>query len=126
MWIRSAKVNKPKFGKKSEKKKSQMEIFKEEIKAKHEAAEALKAKQKEKAKLTGIPVDYNPNFNAQAISDQVNVWLDFEWLRNLSETYFFRVTPTRRIYSSRRWAAAVQKKMSLIILADLGRSFLLR
>ncbi len=48
-----------------------MEIFKEEIKAKHEAAEALKAKQKEKAKLTGIPVDYNPNFNAQAISDQV-------------------------------------------------------
>ncbi|CBY24516.1 unnamed protein product [Oikopleura dioica] len=47
-----------------------MEIFKEEIKAKHEAAEALKAKQKEKAKLTGIPVDYNPNFNAQAISDQ--------------------------------------------------------
>ena len=126
MWIRSAKVNKPKFGKKSEKKKSQMEIFKEEIKAKHEAAEALKAKQKEKAKLTGIPVDYNPNFNAQAISDQVNVWLDFEWLRNLSVTYFFRVTPTRRISSSRRWAAAVQKKMSLIILADLGRSFLLR
>ncbi|CAG5094587.1 Oidioi.mRNA.OKI2018_I69.XSR.g13687.t1.cds [Oikopleura dioica] len=64
------KPNKPKFGKKTEKKKSQMEIFKEEIKAKHEAAEALKAKQKEKAKLTGIPVDYNPNFNAQAISDQ--------------------------------------------------------
>ena len=69
--LEANKPNKPKFGKKTEKKKSQMEIFKEEIKAKHEAAEALKAKQKEKAKLTGIPVDYNPNFNAQAISDQV-------------------------------------------------------
>lgn len=49
------------FGKKTaEKKKSQLELFKEEIKAQHDAREALKAEQRQKAKLTGqaLPSSY--------------------------------------------------------------------
>lgn len=59
------------FGKKTaEKKKSQLELFKEEIKAQHDAREALKAEQRQKAKLTGqaLPSSYP----LTAASDQVS------------------------------------------------------
>ena len=61
--------SKPSFGKKGVvKKKTQLEMFKEEIKAQHDAREAMKEKQREKAKLTGqtIPASF-----PAAASDQV-------------------------------------------------------
>lgn len=57
------------FGKKAnDKKKSQLELFKEEIKAQHDAREAMKAHEREKAKLTGQTLP--ANYTLTAASDQ--------------------------------------------------------
>ena len=60
------------FGKKgSEKKKSNLELFKEEIKAQHDAREAMKAQQR---KAGGIAPVVNTSYQVTAASDQV--WPD--------------------------------------------------
>ena len=68
---------KPKTKKNEMKKKSQLELFKEEIKAKHDASEAMKAEAKKKAELTGQSLIGAQHYLPAAVSDQVkykNVW----------------------------------------------------
>ena len=53
------------------KKKSNLELFKEEIKAKHDASEAMRAEAKKKAELTGQTGSFNNPLIPNAVSDQV-------------------------------------------------------
>ena len=62
---------KPKTKKNEMKKKSQLELFKEEIKAKHDASEAMKAEAKKKAELTGQSLIGAQHYLPAAVSDQV-------------------------------------------------------
>ena len=66
-----AKSNTP-FGKKAtEKKKSNLELFKEEIKAQHDAREAMKAQQR---KAGGIAPAITTGYQVTAASDQVRIF----------------------------------------------------
>ena len=73
-WPIQAKASlKPKTKKTDSKKKSQLELFKEEIKAKHDATAALKAQAQKRAELSGGSQSlYMP----AAVSDQVDIYFN--------------------------------------------------
>lgn len=98
------------------KKKSQLELFKEEIKAKHDASEAMKAEAKKKAELTGQSLIGAQLYLPAAVSDQVKYQKTFEQCKSLS-----RVIQIHQMFSLHQFIRTSQRMIFKISLENLVR-----
>ena len=98
------------------KKKSQLELFKEEIKAKHDASEAMKAEAKKKAELTGQSLIGAQHYLPAAVSDQVKCQKSFEHSKSLS-----RVIQIHQMFSLHRFIRISRRMIFKISLENLVR-----